>query len=247
MKRKLLTDVELRARWSQKRTSTYFVEEGTILTPAAMDFLRENKIELRRAPAVEEMTVVQVPIRDGKRVFEDAKTGSFTTEKPEEMTHLRRNLLVPKTHPRICLRGKLDSLMAKILELQLQADTAGETELRKDLGELLMYTREILAAEVKDEPLDAPNLLGMDSGEIRRTSHQIKQVYGIEHPIPDYQMGVLCLGLNSLRTQVRETELAAAQAFETETGFSRKDLIEGLNRLSSCVYILFCRKLAGFY
>jgi len=60
-------------------------------------------------------------------------------------------------------------------------------------------------------------------------------------------MGAVCVALNLLRTRVRETELAAARAFETESGFSRRDLIQGLNRLSSCVYILLCRRLSGYY
>lgn len=32
-----------------------------------------------------------------------------------------------------------------------------------------------------------------------------------------------------------------------EDSFSRSDLIEGLNRMSSCVYIILCRKLSGYY
>ena len=37
MKKYLLTDVELRARWSRDRSSTYYVEEGAILTPSAKE------------------------------------------------------------------------------------------------------------------------------------------------------------------------------------------------------------------
>ena len=51
-------------------------------------------------------------------------------EKPEEMTHLRGNRLVPKTHPRIRFRGQLDSLMAQVLELQCRA-AADRTALRR--------------------------------------------------------------------------------------------------------------------
>ena len=42
MKRKILTDVELRAHWSQTRCASCRVAPGTILTPAARDFLREQ-------------------------------------------------------------------------------------------------------------------------------------------------------------------------------------------------------------
>ena len=58
-------------------------------------------------------------------------------------------------------------------------------------------------------------------------------------------MGRLCASLNELRTQVRETELCAVNAFAQDGPDGRLDIIEGLNRLSSCVYILFCRTAAG--
>ena len=54
-------------------------------------------------------------------------------------------------------------------------------------------------------------------------------------------MGETALELNCLRTQVREAELAAAAAF----GEGREDILRCLNRLSSAVYILFCRLVAA--
>ena len=260
MASRLLTDVELRARWSCHREKTYSVEEGTILTPSARDFLHEHGIELRfiprpgaspagkEVPARTAMSRTPIPVRDGKACYIDAATGEELHEKPEEMTHLRGNLLVPKTHPQIAFRGKLDTLMAQFLHTEALAAEKGEEGVLSDLEELLAYVRSILAAEVKDEPLGEMRLLGLDSAGIRHTSHFVKQAFGIDHPIPDYRMGMLCMELNFLRTQVRETELFAARAFETaDHSCSRKDIIEGLNRLSSCIYIIFCRKLSGFY
>ena len=87
----------------------------------------------------------------------------------------------------------------------------------------------------------------MDSEAIRQCSHHVKEHIGIDHPIPSYRMGRLCAELNALRTQVRETELCAVNAFPEEGPDVRNDIIEGLNRLSSCVYILFCRMAAGYY
>lgn len=253
MKKYLLTDVELRARWSRDRSSTYYVEEGTILTPSARDFLHEHKIQLcYHAPGLPPerqaaMTTTPIPVRSGRARYRNAVTGQELDHKPEEMTHLRGNLLVPKIHPQIEFRGKLDSLMAQILEVQLLAYEAGEEAVVRDLGELLDCTRQILSAEVKDEPLAPMDLLGLDSDGLRYASHHVKKVFGIDHPIPHYQMGQLCLALNSLRTQVREVELSAARAFCREGTAQRGDLIECLNRLSSCVYIILCRKLSGFY
>ena len=248
MKRKLLTDVELRSRWRQSAEQGVTVEEGTIITPAAQDFIREQGIRLRivKQGVHETMTRTPVPVREGKAVYKDAATGRELSEKPEEMTHLRGNLLVPKTHPRIEFRGRLDSLMAEIIETQLTA--AEEVPLVADeLEELHGSVRAVLGAEVKDEPLPERKLLGMDSAELRYCSHHIKETLGIDHPVPDYRMGKLCAALNRLRTLVRETELSAARAFQDGEGTERPDIIEALNRLSSCVYILFCRKLSGYY
>ena len=50
------------------------------------------------------------------------------------------------------------------------------------------------------------------------------------------------------RVRRLSAELAAARAFECGgNSCSRPDIIEGLNRMSSCVYILMCRKLSGYY
>ena len=55
--------------------------------------------------------------------------------------------------------------------------------------------------------------------------------------MPGPRHGLRVARLNSLRTQVRQTELAAAQAFPE----GREDIIRGLNRLSSAVYILMLK------
>ena len=249
MKTKLLTDVELRARWSQDRSDRYCVDADVILTPAAADFIREHGITLCRTErkSSKTMSMTEIPMRDGKPVYRDAETGRETTCKGEGMTHLRGNLLVPKTHPQIEFRGRLDTLMAMIMELQILAGEQGEPKVANDLQELLCFARQILAAEVKDETLADVSMLGMDSQQIRYNSQQVKKVFGIDHPIPNYEMGKLCVALNRLRTEVREVELSAAKAFYCGGSFSRPDIIEGLNRMSSCVYIILCRKLSGYY
>lgn len=244
----ILTDVELRSHWYRTQNTCYTVAPGTYITPAALDFIREHQIQLHyAAPSANTMTVTSIPVQNGKARYVNYATGAALDAKPENMTHLRGNLLVSKQHPRIAFRGRLDSLMAKVICVQLTAAENGKEKLAQDLEELLGYLRAMLAAEVKDEPLKPIRLLGMDSGEIRRCSHHVKECIGIDHPIPSYRMGRLCAALNELRTQVRETELCAMNAFAQEAPDARLDIIEGLNRLSSCVYILFCRTAAGYY
>lgn len=244
---KILTDVELRAHWFRTKGTVYFAQEGVSVTPAARDFMREQGIELRFTSATATMSVSPIPTEGGKARYVDFETGQTMHEKPEHMTHLRGNLLVPKTHPRILFRGKLDTLMAQLIGVQMVAAECGKQQVADLLEELLGYLRQMLAAEVKEEPLTEVHLLGMDSKTIRETSHHVKEHIGISHPIPNYRMGRLCVALNRLRTQVREAELCAAQAFFRNDQVERADIIEGLNRLSSCVYILLCRTLAGHY
>ena len=248
MKNPILTDVELRAHWYRTQETSYTVAPGTYITPAAQDFIREHQIRLHfAAPVQNTMTVTPVPVQNGRAKFTDYATGRPLDHKPESMTHLRGNLLVNKSHPRIAFRGKLDSLMARVISVQLDAAEAGKQKLADDLDELLAFLRLILAAEVKDEPLQPIRLLGMDSQMIRRCSHNVREHIGIDHPIPSYRMGRLCASLNELRTQVRETELYAVHAFPENEANARGDIIEAFNRLSSCVYILFCRVAAGYY
>jgi ethanolamine utilization cobalamin adenosyltransferase len=54
--------------------------------------------------------------------------------------------------------------------------------------------------------------------------------------------------LNILRTQVRELELMAMDAFYVGEGkVEREDIIQALNRLSSLIYVLMVQLAAGKY
>ena len=172
----------------------------------------------------------------------DGATGAPLAEKPEDMTHLYGNVLVKKTHPRIAFRGKLDSLMAKTMEVQLTAMAAGNGQVCGDLQDLMDLLRRIMAAEVKETPLGELRLLGLESDAIRRMSQEVEAEFGMDHPVPDYRMGSVCVALNALRTQVRETELEAVCTLP-----EREDLIRALNRASAAVYVIFCRVLSGWY
>ena len=268
----ILTDIALRAHWFRSHEKAYHVSKDTMLTPAARDFIREHGITLiyedsalEGQPEVEVSSVPEsvkavnqlpdaaesvgepykaMPMAavpqgaDHKPQYVNGETGEVLSVKPENMTHLHGNVLVPKTHPQIAFRGMLDSLEAKIMSLQVVASENG-------LDEVLAYVRRILSAEVLDKELGEIHLLGLDSAGLRYESHHIKEIYGIPHPMPEYRMGRICIGLNELRTFVRETELAAARAFQSGDTCTRPDIVEAMNRLSSVIYILFCRQLTG--
>jgi len=161
------------------------------------------------------------------------------SEKPEHMTHLRGDTLVPKSHPIIFLRGKLDSLGAQIVLIQCDlADMGADPALLADLQEILEILGEIMRAEVKEDALARDSVLGLTWAEIRAQSHAPQKYFGVRALTPpDRSLGRTYALLNALRAAIRETELAAVKAFDTK----RPDLTLALNRLSSAVYILMCR------
>ena len=232
---KILTDMELRARWYGTRPSVFHVEAGTVVTPAARDFLREHGIAL---------VTDDPPATEHKSGFVVAATGETVSRKPEDMTHLYGNVLVEKDHPRIAFRGKLDSLEAKIMETQQIARAEGRPDLCGVLEEVLSFVKQILRSEVRAETLNEIRLMGLDGQTIRHMSHHVEEYFGIAHPTPSFTMGKLCVALNSLRTAVRETELQAVHALD-ERFVGGKEIVEALNRLSSFVYLMFCGEVTG--
>lgn len=244
---RVLDERTLRAALLDEHVAEYRVERGTFVTPLAREYLRDRGIELVFGePGAKEMpSMPTTPIEDrGEQTFVDAESGRGYAKKPERMTHLSGNCLVPKTHPRIALRGKLDTLQGEIILAQVEATEGGLPELARDLGELLDLAREVLGAEVAERALKPLCLFGCDADEIRRISHRVDEAFGIPHPVPDHRMGRLAARLNLLRAQSREAELAAETAFPDG---DRADILLAMNRMSSAIYILFCKLLAGRY
>ena len=147
-------------------------------------------------------------------------------------TCLRDNIFVSKDHPRIVLRGALDSLQADILEAQVLAAEKNEPYYVDALEEVLGFVRELMSAEVNERPVAQKKLFGLSLDELHEQSRKLT--------IPEHTMGALPVRLNTLRTRVRETELIAVRAFSEPR---RDDIIHALNRLSSAVYWLFCKTL----
>lgn len=233
---KILTDIELRAHWHKTHLTVCEVEAGTIITPAARDFLKEHGIRL---------VTLRTPETRQELGYVLGATGEHISEKPEDMTHLYGNVLVVKSHPRIAFRGKLDSLEARILETQQVAREENRPDLCGQLEEMLDFVKEILRSEVRAQVLKDIRILGLDGREIREMSHNVEANFGISHPTPSYSMGRVCVALNSLRTAVRETELQAVHATDGGDLTGGREIVEALNRLSSFVYLLFCGELTG--
>lgn len=253
---KAITEEILRLELRNTQPDTYYIPQGKILTPAAREYLQQRKIKVEREGQTKVVSteVPPMPAIDMrapevlKPKFVDYETGAYYMEKPEHMTHLHGNVLVVKSHPRILFRGKLDSLQALIVMGQVLIAEGGKQKLVDDLGNVLDILREMMRCDVLDETFRNETIIGLTHAELRERSHDPKKFFGIQQMVlPDYTMGKDYALLNQIRTAVRETEVAAAQAFREGTKCTRGDIIEGLNRLSSAMHIIMCMYLAGQY
>lgn len=260
---KVLTEIELRSELKKMGpVASYMVPPGTILTPAARSYLSENKInivfadklaqkdEKSREAGVDEN--IPKDSKQTKEAFEPKflllSARAKISDKPETFTHLHGNKLVPKYHPRIKLRGKIDSLEANLIMAQVHAEKSKLPNLAKDLQEILDAARSIMRAEVLSEPLVDKTIFGLSEDEIREISHDPKKSIGINHFMPSHEMGETMAILNLVRTQIREAEIAACEAFcDKLEGPEREDIIRLLNRLSSAIYVMMCWLKAGRY
>ncbi|MGL5085373.1 MAG: cobalamin adenosyltransferase [Clostridium sp.] len=232
------------------------VNKRQIITPSAISFLNDHNISLKYVENIEGVNI-QVKSEDIKKIENEIKNvknkyvtifGVGVNEKPEHMTHLYGNVLVFKDHKRIELRGKLDSVEAKILEAQIVCHKEKVKGLVEDLEEVIDFVRNLIRCEVLEEPLGNFLMLGMDEAELRDKSHHTTKHFGLGFELVSYTMGEIVVALNSVRTLVRETELVAYKAFKDEYGnVKREDVIRALNRLSSLFWIMIFKYRSGKY
>ncbi len=195
----------------------FYLGKGDQLTSDARDFLTRERIAI-------------LPASEARPERYRLLDGGYMEEKPEQMTHLNAEFLVPKTHPRIAFRGAVDTLEAELL--LCCAGAAGE--IRRQLEEALRFTRNLLGHEVLDEPVKEMTLGGMDESALRARSHRPQDFYNQPHFMPSPDDGQLLLQVNRARCAARAAELKAVAAF---CG-SREDLLRAFNRLSSFLYLI---------
>ena len=199
----------------------FYLAGGDTLTPGARDWLRREKIEIL---SPEEARPQRFRLL----------SGGYSEEKPEHMTHLNREILVPKTHPRIAFRGAMDTLEAELILAQLAAPkSAGKLE------EILSLARKIIRCDVLEEPLEVTVLCGLTEQEMRHRSHFPQEYYGIAHFMPASSDGAAIAQLNRARCAAREAELKACDAFADREGrIIRMDILRAMNRMNSMLYLL---------
>jgi len=203
----------------------FYLAKGDQLTSSARDYLGRERIEI-------------IPAEQAKPDRYALLAGGYLEEKPEHMTHLNSQYLVPKTHPRIYFRGKLDTLEAELLLCQQLAE-----HLVTPVGEILSLSRQLMRCDVLEEPVPEGKLCGLTEEQQRKRSHFPQEYYGQPHFMPSITDGNVILQLNRTRCAAREAELAAAAAFSDREGNpTRVDILRSLNRMSSMLYLLMIQE-----
>lgn len=223
------------------------VKRGDVLTPSARSYLREHKVEVV-FPQGEENPVGAAPQGGPTSPKYQTLFGATLDAKPEHMTHLKGNTLVFKDHPRIAFRGFIDLLEAEIALCQQVCVHEGYQSVAAELEEVLGFVRRFIRFDVLDEAVGDVKLCGYGPDELREYSHYPERHFGQPHFLIHYTDSPAILAVNKVRAVVRQTELAAYRAFKDENGaVGRDDIILGLNRLSSLMWILMIKLKAGKY
>ena len=238
----LLTEERVRQMSDNGTRGPVVVTREDVLTPSARSWLREHRVEVVY-PQGRKTEEAQEGSGRYRTLF-----GAVLQEKPEHMTHLKGNVLVFKDHPRIAFRGMIDLLEAEIALCQQVCVREGVPTLAEELEEALGFVRRFIRFDVLSEPVGEVKLCGMTSEELRERSHYPEKYYGQGHFLLHYTDSPAILAVNKVRAVARQTELAAYRAFRDENGgVVREDMILGLNRLSSLLWIMMIKLKAGKY
>ncbi len=214
---------------NRDKKRVFYLGKGDALTSEARDYLAAQRIEI-------------LPAEQARQSQLKLLSGGYVTEKPEHLTHLNGDCLVPKTHPRIAFRGQMDMLEASLLQVG-----KAHPRLQKELGEILALARQIIKCDVLEQALEAASICGFTEEQLRHRSHFPQKYYGIPHFMPEFSDSGEVLALNRVRTQARQAELAAVCAFADREGNpTRADILQALNRISSMLYILMIREKAAY-
>ena len=228
----LLTEEDVRRMSDNGARGPVVVNRDQVLTPGAKDYLREHRVEVVYPQGRPEGAAK--PGSGG-----DSIAAADLTRDPNAQA---------KAHPRIAFRGWIDALEAEITLAQQAAAGEGCPALAEELEEVLGFVRRYIRFDVLDEPVGSIRLCGYTPEQLREYSHYPEKHFGQPHFMIRYTDGPALLALNKLRTVVRQTELAAYAAFRDPDGnVTRSDMILGLNRLSSLMWIMMIKWKAGQY
>ncbi len=232
------------------------VPVGARLSPAAADFVKHWGLELVEDPATESAgasrpqdsssgiswdTESRFPVTPLEEAPRCTCCGMAVEQKSDAITQLNACHYAMKNHPRIRFRGRMDSLHAHVLMAQVRAVASGLTDLVRDLGTVAAYCREITSAEYNERPVADFALEGWDNTSIHKATHDPQGVLGVPHMTISEVDPEVQHWLNICRTQAREIEIAAVDAFPNPHNPSGASICHAMNRLSSIFYFLQLR------
>lgn len=249
-----VTESELREFWQNGRGHIPVFPYGTRFSMAAQDFLIAQHLEIKYAPQPTEQNAPSVSASsvewDKPTSFPVLLSGPIPVclecglplhAKPEHLTQIDARHYAPKTAPRLIFRGRVDSLHALVMLTSANALRFGLAELAKHLDSLAAYCREIMSAEYKHRQVAQLTLMGKNEEELHEISHWPDKYLGIQHLTPGPHDHEILHWLNVLRSQSREVEISALQAFPPDNldpSDVEMGLVRALNRLSSAIYVL---------
>jgi len=236
---KFLTEEDVRKRTENSERKLH-LDKGERLTPSALEFARTKGlaiVEGAQRPLVFEHAS-SIPIPDAPMPEEKAaeEVVACACQCPSEpgRTYLDADTKVFKSHPRIELRGRLDTMIAEIVLVQThfapkhkQADM-----LKNGLSDIKNWLWRLLAAEISGETLQPLSVCGISAETAHRIAHDPRKYLGIDPVIPDASYGPDAAFLNWIRARVREVEVLLAKIG------ARADLMDSCNSLSSAVYVV---------
>lgn len=170
--------------------------------------------------------------------------GTPVADKPDGLTQLDAGHYTSKTHPRIKLRGRIDSLHALVLLTQGHARAAGASRVAGGLGTLAAYCRELLSAEYNERPVADLVVDGLDAEALHAVTHDPRGRLGVDHLTIDETSGQLQHWLNVCRATSRELEIVALETFGSPHHPYGASICHAFNRLSSALYYLQLRLAA---
>jgi ethanolamine utilization cobalamin adenosyltransferase len=249
-----ITETWLRDRFSLGHGTEIHLPAGARLTHAAQALLGERRITVKYTDDAGRVFLDETPdaqTPELKRVHpltggSERHTGSCLMcgqpirNKPDALTHLDARGLIAKNDPRLKLRGKLDSAIAHAVVTQAEFDPQGRhPALTLWLADIRSALGNALKAEVTGADMPPVAMGDMDEETIHAVSHNPLKYLGHDHLLPEAGQGARVSRLNLLRAQIREAELFAADVYiARDFTITRPDIMQGLNRLSSAVYVL---------
>ncbi len=212
----VMTESELREMWRDGRHALPPFPPGTRFSPAAQDFLKDHKLEIRFAADAAGQASAP-PAAAGAPPTAPAATSSPVAD---------RQVLTA------FIESRLDSLHALTRLVAAEARRYHLPELATHLDALAAYCG-ALPADAGPRPAAPLRLAGRSEDEIQAIAAAPERHLGLSYVAPGPDDHAILHWLNFLRAQTGEAEAMALQSAGPGPGLAR-----GLHHLGSAVYYL---------